>query len=133
MGSSTSWWHTGNALDDGAAGDNRGWLIGHHIPLDMPGAAVRRRDDLEVKWAQHAAGERRPMSAPDPRTTLTVLISGGVFVVDLPAGEMVLSRPGDYVLWGAGMAHAWHAVDDAVMLTVRWPSRPSGRRGEGIA
>ena len=49
------------------------------------------------------------------------LISGR-FVQKRPDREVELSKPGDYVMWGPGVVHAWKAVEDSVMLTIRWPS-----------
>jgi quercetin dioxygenase-like cupin family protein len=40
-----------------------------------------------------------------------------------------LTRPGDYVVWGPGVDHSWRAEQDAVVLTVRWPSVPGFRVG----
>jgi quercetin dioxygenase-like cupin family protein len=37
---------------------------------------------------------------------------------------VVLTRPGDYVLWGPGVDHSWLAEQESVVVTVRWPSLP---------
>ena len=108
---------TGNAYDDGDK--HRGWLVGNFIE---PGDSVANSSDVEIKWGIHRAGEERAdWTTGETRTSFMVLISGR-FVQRLPDREVELARPGDYVMWGPGVVHAWRAVEDSVMLTVRWPS-----------
>lgn len=115
----TPTWYTGNAIDDGAK--NRGWILGHFI---NPAEGVRSSNDLEVKWGIHPPGDRRPeWTADDQRTTLVILVSGR-FVVDLAAQSVELIRQGDYILWGPGIDHSWHAEEASTVITVRWPSLP---------
>jgi len=107
---------TGNAFDDGD--EHRGWLVGNFIE---PGG-VLHSDDVEIKWGRHRAGEERAeWTTRESRTSFMVLISGH-FVQRLPDREVELSRPGDYVSWGPGVLHAWRALTDSVLVTVRWPS-----------
>ncbi|WP_033294137.1 hypothetical protein [Amycolatopsis jejuensis] len=113
----TDGWTSGNANEDAA--DNRGWLIGHFLD---PSHGVRATTDVEVKWANHPAGDRRPeWTADDQRTTLLMLISGE-FRIHLTTGTKTMTRQGDYVMWGPGIDHSWEAIADSVVLTVRWPS-----------
>ena len=112
-------WYTGNAYADGDA--HRGWLLGHFIE---PGETVRATGALEVKWGIHSFGERRAgWTEGEERTTMVVLISGR-FRVDLAVGEVLLERQGDYLVWGPGIEHSWEALEDSVVLTIRWPSLP---------
>lgn len=111
-------WYTGNAGTD--ATDHRGWLLGHFVP-DGP----RRTEALEVKWGTHHAGQQRPEWATDEdRSTLVLLVSGR-FRVELSTGTVVLQRQGDYLMWGPGIDHSWHAEQDSIVITVRWPSLPT--------
>ncbi len=105
---------SGNALADGA--EHRSWFMGAFFdPED-----ARYSSDIEVKWASHAAGDRRDAwAAGGDVTTLTALVSG-LFVVQFATGEYRLERPGDYVLFGPSFPHRWAAVEDSTMLTVRW-------------
>jgi quercetin dioxygenase-like cupin family protein len=36
--------------------------------------------------------------------------------------SFVLEQEGDYAMWGPGIGHSWHAEEDTVVITVRWPS-----------
>jgi glyoxylate utilization-related uncharacterized protein len=113
-------WTAGNANDDSAS--TRGWLVGHFID---PLKGVRATEEVEVKWGQHRAGDKRSeWTSGDQRTTFVILISGE-FRVDVTSGSKVMSRQGDYVLWGPGVDHSWEALRDSVILTVRWPSATS--------
>lgn len=110
-------WHSGNAAIDGR--DTRGWILGHFIDA---AEGVRHSADVEVKWFHHPAGDQRTdWTTDDQRTTLLLLISGR-FRLDLTAASVTLAEQGDYVLWGPGIDHSWHALADTVILTVRWPS-----------
>jgi glyoxylate utilization-related uncharacterized protein len=110
-------WYTGNANDDGA--DNRGWLLGHFLAET---AGVRATDAVEVKWGVHPAGQQRDGWATDEQRTTMLLLVDGKFRLDLSGGSVTLERQGDYVVWGPGIDHLWHAEEDSVVVTVRWPS-----------
>jgi quercetin dioxygenase-like cupin family protein len=110
-------WTHGNAGEDTA--DTRGWLLGHFIDSSE---GVRSSKDVEVKWATHPAGDKRPeWTSDDQRTTLLLLVQGN-FRLDLTEGSINLTKQGDYVLWGPGIDHTWEAIDETVIITVRWPS-----------
>jgi hypothetical protein len=71
----------------------------------------------------HPAGERRAgWVTDDPRSILSVLISGR-FRIDLPDRSVVLAEQGDYVVFRS-VSHTWHAEEEAVVVSVRWPSLP---------
>lgn len=110
-------WTAGNANDD--ASDMRGWLVGHFIP---PSQGVRSTRDVEVKWANHPVGDQRPEWTNDDRRTTLVLLISGRFRVDVTGGSKTMSRQGDYVMWGPGVDHSWEALEESVVMTVRWPS-----------
>jgi quercetin dioxygenase-like cupin family protein len=110
---------SGNAYDDGA--ERRGWLVGHFIePVSNP----LHSEDVEIKWATHPAGDERHEwtdAATEVRTTMVMLLRGQ-FTVRLPNGDEHMKREGDYVVFAPGTSHSWAAVEDSVVLTVRWPS-----------
>jgi hypothetical protein len=114
-------WYPGNANDD--AGEYRGWLLGHFIDAADPGP--RATEALEVKWGIHPAGDTRSgWTAGDERTTMILLVEGQ-FRLDLTVGSTTLKRQGDYVVWGPGIDHSWHAEQDSIVITIRWPSMPA--------
>lgn len=111
-------WYIGNAADE--SDDHRGWLVGHF----MPDGEIRQSNDVEIKWGQHPVGEQRDSWQGDETRTTVLLLVNGRFRIDLSVTNHLLSRPGDYVMWGPGVGHSWQAEADSVVLTIRWPSRP---------
>ncbi|MEU5539618.1 signal peptidase I, partial [Streptomyces sp. NPDC020362] len=110
--------YVGNAGRDAAL--DRGWLLGHF----KAAGDARHSDAVEIKWGVHPPGDRRAQWVRgEERTTLLVLVSGR-FRVELPDRSVLLTRQGDYVVWGSGVDHSWVAEEESVVLTVRWPSVP---------
>lgn len=110
--------YVGNAGVDAPL--DRGWLLGHF----KPEGDARRSEDVEIKWGIHPKGDERPeWVVGEKRTALLILIKGR-FRVELPGRSVLLSEQGDYVVWGHGVDHSWHAEEESVVLTVRWPSIP---------
>ncbi len=113
------------------------WLVGDHpaIPAeslrflrhlghpDGPEAAA----NLAVKWFVHDPadppewGQAKP---PSVGRTLSLLAGPGAFELCFRRGEdeavVVLEEPGDFALWGPGLAHSWRVLAPSVVLTVRW-------------
>jgi hypothetical protein len=109
--------YIGSAPDD--APEYRGWLLGHFMP---PGD-LRHSGDVEIKWGEHARGDRRAKwVSGEIRTALIVLVSGR-FRVDFPGRQVLLAQRGDYVVF-CGVDHSWFAEEESVILGVRWPSVP---------
>ncbi len=110
-------WTTGNADDVGVG--TRGWFIGHFVREE----GIRKTDDVEVKWFAHRAGDRREEWSEEAyASTVTILVTGR-FRIDFADGCAVLRRPGDFAVWGPGIAHSWEAEESATVVTVRWPSQ----------
>ena len=107
---------TGNAQSDAAA---RGWFVGHFLEES---AGLRHTDDLEIKWAHHKAGESRDEWVTGETRTTIAILSSGTHVLEFRGQAVRLNRPGDYVMWGEGADHRWRAVEDCVVLVIRWPS-----------
>ena len=113
--------YVGNAGQDALA--DRGWILGHFKEV----GDARHSDAVEVKWGVHPRGdERARWVTGEERTALLVLVSGR-FRVDFPDRSVTLAEQGDYVVWGKGVDHSWHAEEESVVLTVRWPSVPGYR------
>lgn len=108
----------GNVELDSSA--TRGWLVGNFVEEKF---GLRHSDDVELKWGVLKAGEARAEWVTDEaRTSIGILISGK-FTMEFRDRSVTFDRPGDYVMWGLGTDHKWSAPEDAVWLTIRWPSK----------
>lgn len=100
----------------------RGWFLGPFIDPDLG----VRHSPVEVKWSTHPPGDGRTDISPGgDAATVTILVSGK-FELSFPCetpGQVILARPGDYAVYGPGVAHTWRAIDESVVLTVRWRDR----------
>jgi hypothetical protein len=112
----------GNAVDEGSQAGRRGWFIGHFLAAESGPAAT---DMVEVKWGVHTAGETKAIEGVNQIATTMSLLVSGQFRLDFPSHgrSVTLVRPGDYAVWSPGVSHRWHVLEDAVVITVRWPSR----------
>jgi hypothetical protein len=112
----------GNAVDEGTQAGRRGWFIGHFL---TPQAGPAATEIVELKWGVHGAGESKAFEGVNQTaTTLSMLVSGR-FRLDFPSHgrSVTLVRPGDYAVWSPGVSHRWYVLEDAVVITARWPSR----------
>jgi len=110
----------GNASDD----QDRGWFIGHFVG---PEYGLRKRDDIEIKWGVHPAGDVRAngWSLNHTATTISILIEGSLVALFRGPGwrqEVTLKRKGDYVIFREGVQHSWYSEVDSLVLTIRTPS-----------
>jgi hypothetical protein len=123
-------WHIGNAARESAG--RRGWFIG---PFLDPNAGIRATSELEIKWAQPRANDRRSEVVVNEQRITVVILVNGKFQIELNGRSFVLSARGDYAMWGRGIDHSWEALQDSTLITVRWwhstpardprPSQPS--------
>ena len=114
---------TGNAATE--TSKTNGWFIGHFIKDDP----LRQSRDVEVKWGIHPKGQKNQGGFVANKTarTMSILVSGNfrLWFRDHEQTQRVdLDAPGKYVLWMPGVPHDWEAIEDSVVLTVRWPSLP---------
>ena len=72
--------------------------------------------------ARATEGDARPDWNPDETATTLCLLVSGRFNIHFDSRLVTLARPGDYAVWGPGIKHRWQALDDSIVLTVRWPS-----------
>ena len=132
---------TGNAAVDG--GDFGGWFVGDLNTWQVTASplysalnfGLRDNHAIEIKWGVHSKGTTRPdgWASTSPFVTLSLLVHGA-FNLDfrssgekLPAQRCQLRTAGDYAIWGQDCEHTWEAIEDSVILTVRW--RSSGQFG----
>lgn len=104
--------------------DHRGWFVGHFMSKPP-----QQRDDIEIKWSHHSKGDGDPdFDAQKVSKSVSILIYGKIQYC-LHDGDkketIVVSKPGDYVMWGPGVSHSWLVLEDSISLTVRWPSLPN--------
>lgn len=120
----------GNAATDGQP--SAGWWIGHFAPH----SSLRHVHDVETKWAVHRAGKRHDggkFALNSLATSMAVLVSGRHRVDFANGMSVTLATPGDYVVWGPGVAHSWQALHDSTILCIRWPSLPNDQRYDEAA
>ncbi|HEY5695373.1 MAG TPA: hypothetical protein VIQ80_00910 [Candidatus Saccharimonadales bacterium] len=111
--------HSNIQVGNAAIDAQRGWFVGSFIDEKL---GLRHTKDVELKWGIHTAGEERPeWVTSEARTTIGILISGK-FEMVFRNQTVTLAKPGDFVMWGKGDDHKWRALEDTVILTVRWPS-----------
>ena len=107
-------WHFGNA-----AKDAQGKMEARVRQLQ---ATLGQAVIVEIKWGVHPSGdERADWQGDESRTTVLLLVKGR-FRISLSVDSFVLEQEGDYAMWGPGIGHSWHAEEDTVVITVRWPS-----------
>lgn len=109
----------GNASEN----NQSGWFVGPFLK----GLGIRHTDRVQIKWGVHQAGDRREKISDGFGFCSAAVLVNGSFLLEFPSrsGTVLLSRPGDYVLYGPELPHSWQAVTDSTLLTVRWPtSRP---------
>jgi mannose-6-phosphate isomerase-like protein (cupin superfamily) len=117
--------YVGNVGPDAAT--DRGWLLGHF----KPAGDLRHSDEVEIKWGVHPPGDRRAAWATGERRTALLVLISGRFRVELRDRSVLLSKQGDYIVWGPGVDHSWYAEEESIVLTVRWPSIPGYRVPDG--
>lgn len=119
---------TGAHIESGNAAIDHtgtGWFVGHFVDP----SSLRSTHDVEVKWAFHPKGDVRASWAhATPCPCINLLVKGRT-VTSFPDAEAELSRPGDYVIW-QDVPHSFRAVEDSVVLTIRWPSAAAPRHSE---
>lgn len=107
---------TGNAEIDNEA--TRGWLVGHFFDQGNPAHS----NDVEIKWGAHDAGETRDEWAEGKHEKNIAILISGKHTLIFPDQEVVLQKPGDYVIWPKGVPHKRRADRSGTLLTIRWPS-----------
>ena len=109
----------GNAADDGAM--SAGWFVGHF--LDPAKAGLRATSGFEAKWSSHKTGEQRERWTTDENHATIVILIHGRLKLHLRDADHVLSKPGDYIIWGPGTDHSWSAEETCLVVTFRLPAQ----------
>ncbi len=100
----------------------RGWIIGHFIDPSSP----FHTSDFELKWGNHSAGESKSQVGTNQTAQSLAILISGQFQFEFPDQKqtIILKQLGDYVYYPAGISHTWKALEDCLLLTLRWPSLP---------
>jgi len=113
------------------------WILGDHPGI--PASSLRFLchgghpqgaqlvENLALKWFLHdpgdpvAWGEAKPISNGH---TLSILAGPGAFELRFWRGGeelgLLLEAPGDFALWGPGLAHSWRPLESSMVMTLRW-------------
>jgi hypothetical protein len=111
----------GNAEEDRSLHAATGWFVGKFVDASRGLAST---GDVEIKWGVHPANdERRSPGKSECATSLALLVKG-TFVLTFPElkHEVTLRKPGDYVIYAPSVLHGWKALEDSILVTIRWPS-----------
>src|SRR3989338_379545 len=108
----------GNAYKDI---NKRQWLIGSFIDESK---GLRKDSTVEVMWSIHSAGDKKDgWTKSVEAKTLTILVKGKFVNIFPEIGECLMETEGDYLIYPAEIPHTWKAIEDSVLITVRWPSK----------
>lgn len=108
--------YVGNLKDDGV--QTRGWIIGSFIP-DIQ--SLRHQKNVEVKWGEHKNGEERAeWSENNEATMVTIVIKGKEKIIY--QDEEIILKEGEYSICPPHKPHKWTILEDATVITIRWPS-----------
>ena len=124
----------GNAVKDGLnfggwfVGDLKTWLEAAEQTDKAENYGLRETGAVEIKWGVHPKGTLRPggWAMPSSFVTMSVLLRGAFDLhfrpqgKDIPGQRCQLRAEGDYAIWGKDCEHTWEAIEDTVILTVRW-------------
>jgi len=107
----------GNAIELGK--NSKGWFMGYF--MDEPHL---RTDELEVQFIDLKKGDSKESTKINSDVkTLTILIKG-CFELKFPDENktIVLREQGDFIKFDLSSKHVGHALEDARILTIKWPS-----------
>jgi hypothetical protein len=124
------------------------WVVGDHAGIPAESLRFLRHgghpaggqgvENMALKWFAHAPtdprewGEGKPISTG---RTLSLLAGEGAFELWFRHGErdarVLLEEPGDYALWGPGIAHSWRVRKPSLVVTLRWELVQAEEKGWG--
>lgn len=109
-------------LNNGIQGQplKKGWFIGYF----MDNLPELKTDKFEVKWGIHKKGWKRDRIGTNQTAKTISILMQGKFKVTYPDEnqEAMLEKMGDYIFHSPGVDHHSEALEDSVVLTIRWPS-----------
>jgi hypothetical protein len=113
------------------------WVVGDHGGIPEGSLRFLRHggnpqgaevvEGMALKWFVHFPsdapewGEGKPISSG---RSLSLLAGEGSFELHFQRGAeeqiVLLENPGDFVVWGPGLAHRWRALKPSAVITLRW-------------
>jgi hypothetical protein len=115
----------GNGLLDGQ--QHAGWFIGHFVDEHKP----QHTEDIEVKFTFNPTGKKNDGFVANRMSRSMAVLISGKHLLDFGNHSVLLEKPGDYVIWSAGVGHTWTSIMDSTVLTMRWPSIPKDQVAGG--
>lgn len=97
-----------------------GWFFGHFNDDDP----YLKNNDFALKWSKREKGyfcDFKKIPDNDQRT-VTILIYGKVELTYENGNKFVLEKEGDFVYSRPRKPHQVKALEDTLMLNIRWPS-----------
>jgi len=97
----------------------RGWFLGHFARL--PELTV---EDVAAQLVRLTAGTRKRGTTLQKQAKSLVILLEGAMEVSFPAESRTarLDKVGDAVFFAQGVPHSWQCLEDALVMTIRWPS-----------
>ncbi len=113
------------------------WILGDHPAIPAHSLRFLRHgghpgggqvvENLAMKWFVHTPSDPPEWGVGKPISTgrsLSLLAGEGAFELHFQRGAeeriVLLENPGDFVLWGPGLAHHWRAIKPSAVITLRW-------------
>ncbi len=103
--------------------NSRGWFIGHFLEDN----SIFKNKEFEVKWGKHPKGEKKfQVAANKIAKTIGILIEGKI-ELNFPKNKkkILLSKQGDFIFFDEKIFHTFEALEDSIIIVIRWPSIPN--------
>lgn len=112
--------------------NERQWLVGY---FRGPNSGLLHQTDVEIKTANHQAGEKSSgWTKNSVSTTFTIVINGKFFTrirnYETSSEQEFILEPGDYLIFAPNVLHTWEALENSTVITFRWPSSPQSQVSE---
>ncbi len=106
--------------------NNRGWFLGKFI--ENPEFNTQKSKEFEAKWSDQKKGTIFPFKKElvnNPSCKSMAILVRGKFKYRFLAessgfDEQTLENEGDYVYWSPDINHSTEALEDSLILTIRW-------------
>lgn len=97
----------------------RGWFVGHFN--DNP---ELNTTDLEAQIVKLKKGDKKDGSSYNKQGKTLGMLIYGAFELDFDGEKVRLDKEGDFVIFQPMVNHTWEALEDSMIVSIRWPSLP---------